>query len=289
MKVSVVITSYNQEDFLPDAIESVLRQTVLPHEIIICDDLSTKDNSREIIKAYVNRYPDLIKPILQGQNLGIAANRNSGFKAALGEYITWLDGDDRFLPEKIQKELEVLRKNTWADIAYSNIYYTDEKLNRIKTRYKPGHGLNGNIFKAVATRRLPPPAKVLLCRKCFSEVGFMDETLKIYEDWEWMIRLASNFSFTYCPEPLYEYRQHPEGIHNIPQSQHIDIKINIARRAIDLCDNSMIPDKEETKRKIEIYLAVLLAQERFISGGKTGLTAIAHKFRKMCTLFKEKL
>ena len=114
MKVSVIITSYNQGKYLPDAIESVLKQTSPPYEIIICDDFSTKDNTREIIKEYSNRYPDLITPILQERNLGIAANRNTGFKAASGEYITWLDGDDRFLPRKIERELEVLKKNTWA-------------------------------------------------------------------------------------------------------------------------------------------------------------------------------
>ncbi len=278
MKVSVIITSYNQEKYLPDAIESVLRQTVSPHEIIICDDCSTKDNTREILKKYADRYPALIKPIFQDRNSGIAANRNTGFKAASGECITWLDGDDRFLPEKIERELEVLNKNPWADIAYSNVFYTDEKLNRISTRYKQGNKLNGNIFEAIATRKLPPPLMMMIHRKCFDEIGFLDENLKFYEDWEWKIRLASRFSFVYCPEPLYEYRRHSEGIHNMPQSEHIELMIKIAERSSTLCDISMLTDKEKTKKSITNFLSALHARKMLILGETAELTGFVCTF-----------
>jgi glycosyltransferase involved in cell wall biosynthesis len=277
VNVSVIATAYNQEKYLPDAIESLLGQTVRPYEIIICDDFSTEDETRQVIKGYAGRYPDLIKPILQTHNVGIAANRNAGFKTATGEFITWLDGDDRFLPNKIERELETLA-NSPADIAYSNVYVTDTEFNRLKTRYKPGKQLDGNIFEAIATRRLPPPLMMLIPKKCFEEVGFLDESLQIYEDWEWKIRLASRFLFTSCPEPLYEYRQHPGGMHHLPLSAHLDIMIKIAQRAIDLCNISMVPDKEKTKQSIKAFLAILQAKNTLLSAKMSGFTTFVRKF-----------
>ncbi len=280
MNVSVIVTSYNQEKYLPDAIESLLRQTVAPHEIIICDDFSTKDETRQVIKGYASKHPDLIKPILQARNVGIAANRNTGFKAAAGEFITWLDGDDRYLPNKIERQLEVLASSS-ADIAYANVYITDIKFKRLATRYKPGQQLDGDIFEAIATRRLPPPQMTLMPRKCFEEVGFLDESLKIYEDWDWQIRLASRFLFASCPEPLYEYRQHTGGIHNLPSRVHLDIKIKIAQRAIDLCDESMVADKEGTKQNIRAFLATLQAKNMLLSAKMLGFNAFVRKFLEM--------
>lgn len=277
MKVSVVVTSFNQEKYLPDAIESLLRQTVRPYEIIICDDCSTKDETLPLITAYANRYRKLIKPILQKQNLGIAANRNAGFKAAKGDLITWLDGDDRFLPNKIEKELKVL-SNYRADIAYSNVYVTDENFKRLGTRYKQGEQLDGDIFDAIVTRRLPPPLMMMVPKKCFNEVGFLDEELKIYEDWEWKIRLASRFLFVSCSEPLYEYRQHKDGAHNLPRSIHIETMNKILVRALSFCDVSMVSDKDETKRNIGMFIATLQVENMLLLEKRSELTAFVRKF-----------
>ena len=159
-----------------------------------------------------------------------------------------------------------------GDIAYSNIYYTDEKLNRIKTRYKTCEELNGNLFEEIATRKLPPPLMMMVHRKCFDEIGYMDESLKIYEDWEWKIRLAGQFSFVYCPEPLYEYRHHHGGVHNLRIAEHFEIMLKITQGAINLCDTRMIPRKEETKKNINIFMVMLQVKKILLADEITDLT-----------------
>ena len=98
--VSVYITSYNKEQYLTQAINSVLEQTLQPCEIIVIDDYSS-DKSREIIKSFNNRYPEKIKIIFNDRNLGISATRNIALTSCNSEIITFVDADDFFFPYKI--------------------------------------------------------------------------------------------------------------------------------------------------------------------------------------------
>ena len=102
--VSVYITSYNKEQYLTQAINSVLGQTSPPSEIIIIDDFSS-DNSREIISGFKNSYPDKFKIIYNDQNLGISKTRNIAISACSSDIITFVDADDYFFPYKIESEL----------------------------------------------------------------------------------------------------------------------------------------------------------------------------------------
>ena len=95
--ISVIICSYNQSVILREAIDSVINQTLPASEIIVCDDAST-DGSQELIRSLEIQSGGLIRGIFQERNVGVAANRNTGLKAATGELVTWLDGDDIFLP-----------------------------------------------------------------------------------------------------------------------------------------------------------------------------------------------
>ena len=101
MKISVFITSFNQKDYLSQAIDSVLNQTLQPFEIIIADDCST-DGSQALIKKYTNRYPHLIRPFCHSKNMGIPKNKSFAMHQAQGDFVTYLDGDDRFLPKSLR-------------------------------------------------------------------------------------------------------------------------------------------------------------------------------------------
>ncbi len=85
-QVSVVITSYNQQDYLREAIESAIDQTVGAFEIIVADDHSTKDGSIEIIRQYEAKYPGLVRGLFQEKNVGIPKNRNSALQMVKGDY-----------------------------------------------------------------------------------------------------------------------------------------------------------------------------------------------------------
>src|SRR5262249_19265928 len=97
MKISTVITLYNLEKYIDDAIQSVLRQTRQPDEIIVVDDSST-DGSADIVAKYGNR----VIYIKQEKNIGALRNTLSGLKAATGDIVAFLDGDDVWMPEKLE-------------------------------------------------------------------------------------------------------------------------------------------------------------------------------------------
>lgn len=112
VKVSVIIPAYNGDRYLAEAIDSVLEQTYRDYEIIVVDDGST-DNTAQVARQYGNRVR-----YLSQKNQGVAASRNFGLAAALGDYIAFLDQDDLFLPHKLAIQTELLDKD--ADLGMVN-------------------------------------------------------------------------------------------------------------------------------------------------------------------------
>ena len=147
MKISVIVTSYNQKDYLVQTLDSVLAQTVKPFEIIVCDDFST-DGSQDLIRQYSGCYPEVLKPVFQQQNLGVTRNRNTGIKAAKGDFITTLDGDDLYLPQKLEKEMQKARQSG-ASLIYSNVIYIDETGRETGIRYRKNRQLEGCLFEKI--------------------------------------------------------------------------------------------------------------------------------------------
>lgn len=113
MKFSIIIPSYNQQEFLPDALDSALEQTRLPDEIIIVDDGST-DDSLMVARSYAVSYPDTVRLISQ-VNKGLASARNTGIMNASGDYILPLDADDILLGNCLERMTEAISQ-TGADI-----------------------------------------------------------------------------------------------------------------------------------------------------------------------------
>jgi glycosyltransferase involved in cell wall biosynthesis len=105
MEVSVIITSYNQQSLLCEAIESVLEQTVTADEILIVD-ADSDDGSQEVIKEYEENNPSQVVSILLEDDPGIPKMRNRALKEVSGDYVAILDGDDRFLPQKATNPTE---------------------------------------------------------------------------------------------------------------------------------------------------------------------------------------
>src|SRR5262245_56185453 len=119
IRISIIITSYNHRAYLVEAIESVLDQTRLPHEIIVADDMSS-DGSQDAIREYERRYPGLVRGLLQEHNRGIPGNRNAALRIVTGNYVGILDGDDRFLPHKLETQVAALQQHPRARVVYGN-------------------------------------------------------------------------------------------------------------------------------------------------------------------------
>lgn len=118
-KVSCIIASYNYGDYLIEAIESVLRQTVIPDEILISDDCSD-DDTQLIAEGYANRYPDLIKINRNENNLGIVKHFNKAISLTSGEYVFFLGADNRLVSNYVEECIKILDKNSKIAIAYTD-------------------------------------------------------------------------------------------------------------------------------------------------------------------------
>lgn len=116
--VSVVMTVYNTQDYLTEAIQSILNQTYTDFEFIIIDDCST-DHSLQIAMDFQNKDGRIQVHHLQ-KNMGIANARNAGIELAKGKYIAWMDSDDISMPERIEKELTFLESNPQISVVSSN-------------------------------------------------------------------------------------------------------------------------------------------------------------------------
>ena len=160
-KISVVIITYNFEKYIRECIESILAQTLRPYEIIISDDHST-DNSWNIISEFSKQFPRLIKAHQQETNLGPFQNGTFGGEMATGDFVCLMDGDDRWLPCKLELEWQALQNCPGAQIAYSNVYEIDDDGKHIGI-YFDGQGdepPSGDVFIHVYSRRLFPSNKV---------------------------------------------------------------------------------------------------------------------------------
>ncbi len=232
MKISVYIPSYNQRTYLIEAVESVLAQTLRPHQIIILDDAST-DGSQEVIRGYAARYPGLITPIFHAKNTGVTRARIDALQAVTGDYVSYVDGDDRYRPEKLEREAQTLREHPNAALVYSNVaYFTAEgETHRwLPDDYTPPQGdiLWQTLARAFPRRNIFRMELVHYPR--WKDIGFHDEALSIYEDWEMRIRLTQHLRACYCPRTLSEVRLHGRGLSSGQSERHLEALDYIRRK-----------------------------------------------------------
>lgn len=127
IQVSVCIVTYNQEKYIAECLESLVTQrTNFSFEIIVGEDCST-DNTRSIVKQYAEKYPELIVPLLYDKNVGAVENVKQVYQKAKGKYIAHLDGDDLALPNKLQKQFDILEKNIDCNVCSHDMVRIDVK------------------------------------------------------------------------------------------------------------------------------------------------------------------
>jgi len=200
--VSVIIPSKNRPDFLIQALESVFAQTYKNLEVIVVDDGSTPP-----IESFIaERYGGLVKILRNEQSRGAPAARNAGAKLASGEFVAFLDDDDLWMPEKIERQLEIY--STLSE-DYGVVYcgYNFVVNNRVvprENKYKS----QGYVFPQ-SLRGCPVGSPTpLIRRKCFEQVFGFDEVLPACQDWDLWVRLSKICKFSFVPQSLALYRVH---------------------------------------------------------------------------------
>lgn len=262
-RISVVIFTYNSAKYLRECIESILAQTLRPFEIIICDDHSM-DESWAIVREYRQRYSDLIKPFRHKRNIGQVHNGNFGRKVAKGDLVTFLDSDDRWLPRKLELELKALQRHANAQIAYSNVYIIDAEGNRTGIWYdgKGSPPPSGDVFIEVFSRRFFPNTtsvfrNQLMYRFTLDEIGYNDENLDSYWDWDEKIRLTARFPVVYSGEALVEYRKHKEAFSSREPEKHFGAMVKVYEKHLPLLKQRSRKEACWVRCNIESLLALL--------------------------------
>lgn len=198
--VDVIIPVFNGATYISDAVNSVFAQTFRDTRVFVVDDGST-DDTRRRLSAYRGR----INYIYQ-HNRGPAAARNRGIRAGEGEYIAFLDADDIWLDEKLEKQLRALEMNKKAEFVYCDNYFVDAGREPIENYCFQPLMKRGDILEELFCRYFIITSSLVVRRACLQKTGLFDETLKVGEDYEFFLRLARFFEAEVVEEKLWERR-----------------------------------------------------------------------------------
>ncbi len=226
MRISVYITSYNKSAYIQEAIESVLHQSLKPHEIIIIDDNST-DGSQDIISSIAKENSTLIKPVFNEQNMGVSNCRNMALERISGDIFTFLDGDDYFLPNKLADEYDCLKQNPECKAVYSNFFYEDKSGNKTgEFAAKSDSPAKGKILINTLKRDYKVSSRnnfiyEMMDTESARQVGGYDPVLRIWEDWDFRIRFSNLFKVTYNPTICSVYRKIPQSLSRSNPLDHL--------------------------------------------------------------------
>ena len=193
---------HDRASTIGEAIKSVQDQTYENWELIIVDD-GSKDNIYEIMQELV-RKDHRIRFLRHEKNKGAQAARNTGIKAAKGDWIAFLDSDDQWLPESLEMRLKVAKKEN-VKVVHSRafiIYPRDRK----ELYNLPA--LSGWIHKEVLSGEGPMFQSLLVKKQALEQIRYLDESIPAYQEWDTAIRLAKYFPFGFEPNPtfIYDYR-----------------------------------------------------------------------------------
>jgi len=202
--VSVIIPTHNRQDFLVEAIESILQQQYPSVELIVVDDGST-DNTRAVVAAYPSVSYEY------QENKGPGAARNRGIVRAAGTLICFLDSDDLWDPEKLAVQVSYMKTTEDCMISYTNEQWirNGRQVNQKKKHRK----YSGNIFNRCVPLCIISPSSVMIRREVFDRVGLFDETLPVCEDYDLWLRIAARYAVHFIDRNLIIKRGgHPDQL-----------------------------------------------------------------------------
>lgn len=202
LKVSVIIPCYNAEDFIKEAIESVLSQSFQNFEILVVDN-NSKDQSKAIIESFQDDRVKYLKQEIQGE----AAARNKGIEEASGEYIAFLDADDLWKTNKLEEHIKIHDANPDYGLSYSNCDYMLKDDGTLHTMIRLG--FTGTVYyNLLAENFIITPSSVVVKKSVLDKVGNFNNTYINGTDYDMWLRIAKKHKIIFLEEPLSIYRQH---------------------------------------------------------------------------------
>jgi glycosyltransferase involved in cell wall biosynthesis len=276
-KVSVIIPTYNGAKYIERAITSVMAQSYPSIEAMIIDDGST-DNTKEIVTSFQRQYPGKIKYIYQ-TNAGPAKARNNGLQSADGEYIAFLDVDDQWLSLKIETQVQLFEENPDVGFVYGPVNFVDEDGQILKDYVRTIGIHRGDITLDLFMDFFIITSSLIFRRSCLDKIGYFNPSLKVGEDYEFILRLAKNFSGDAIEDKLINRVVRADSLSR--QDYALD-----ARNDIETL-NHFIKNNSDFYKKHKMEILKRMGDYHFVFGyrllenGRNG-EAFDHLFRSFC-------
>ena len=257
MKISVVIPTFNRISLVARAIDSVLKQSLNPYEIIVVDD-GSDDGTSEMIQ---NKYKSI--KLIQQQNNGVSAARNNGIKHAKGDWIALLDSDDEWTEKKLENQVDRLIKTPEYDFCHTNEIWIRNgvRVNQRKKHEKYG----GYIFDKCLDICRISPSSVLFRKNILDHVGWFDDQLPVCEDYDLWLRITAEYRILFIDDPLIiKYGGHDDQLsHGVEGIEFFRIKSleNLLERSELSTDNRILAIQMIIK-KYNIYLNGLVKRKK---------------------------
>lgn len=207
--VSVVMGTYNQQRHVREALDSALAQTFRDIEIIVVDDAST-DDTVDIIHSY----GDQVRLIRRTENSGVCqVTRNMGIRAARGRYVAFLDHDDAWFPQKIDKQVAFMEAHPGIPLSHTYCEVFDSRSETQGVRHEDQLPSTGRCFGQLLRHCFITMSSVMVRRSLFTEIGYFNEDRTLFsEDYEFFLRVAKEYPIGLLEEVLTRYRKSAAGI-----------------------------------------------------------------------------
>lgn len=203
--VSIIMPAYNAERTILESIESVLRQTYRNWELIVVND-GSKDSTSAVVLAISDERVRLIEQ----ENAGVANARNNGINNSTGEYIAFLDSDDLWVEEKLERQIGTIEGGKHK-MCFAKTWCFSENSNQTSDCFV-NVSLDFDDRNKILIYDFIPILTVLLAKDVLDEVGHFDETLRGVEDWDLWIRVLQKYEAIYLDEFLTKYRISSTGL-----------------------------------------------------------------------------
>jgi glycosyltransferase involved in cell wall biosynthesis len=207
--VSVIIPCYNQARFLGEAIESILKQTYSQFEIVVVDDGST-DDTADVAAAYAGART------IRQSNLGLSGARNAGLRASDGDFLVFLDSDDRLLPAALETGVHALIDCAGCAFAYGHVRLISSSGSLLGV--PPCPRIENNHYQQLLRHNhIWSPGAVMYRREVLDSVGAFDTSLRACEDLDLNLRIARSRPIICHNRIVLEYRKHSSSMSGDPR------------------------------------------------------------------------
>lgn len=278
-RISVVIPTYNRAGYIAETIQSVIDQTYVDWELIVLDDGST-DETAQVVAHFGER----VKYVYQ-DNAGETGARNAGYAVTTGEYLTFLDSDDRMLPHNLECLAKILDEQPEVGVAYGWYYWMDAHGEPIFFEDPPltgysispqdspwphlplrpsGTTLEGKIFSRLVLEETMLMGSTLIRRECIEAVGGFDAKIPYQGHWDFYLRVArAGYAFACCKRPVVIIRLHPGN-----RGRNIDgmlaSRVHILERLFAEPESDVLPAAVRHQAYYQAYIGA--ARDSFANG-----------------------